>query len=88
MPELYINLLIVLIVFVVANFIRTKYATQGIGLIIQRIIYVLAIAYFIFMAVYYPIEANSVKRLIQILFPILMVGYLVYKLTTSAKKAT
>ncbi len=88
MPELYINLLIVLIVFVVANFIRTKYAKEGIGLIIQRVIYVLAIAYFIFMAVYYPLEADSVKRIIQILFPIGMVGYLVYKLTTSAKKTS
>jgi Ca2+/Na+ antiporter len=88
MPELYANLLVVLIVFVIANFIRTRYATQRNGLVIQRVIYVLAIAYFIFMAVYYPIEANSVKRMIQILFPILMVGYLVYKLTTSAKKSS
>lgn len=86
MPELYINLLIVLIIFVVANFIRTRYAKKGIGPIIQRVIYVIGIAYCIFMALYYPIEANSFKRVIQILFPIVMVGYLVYKLTTSAKK--
>ena len=81
MSELYINIMIVLIAFVLGNFIRTRYAGR-ISINIWRVVYIIAIVYFVFNALYYPIDSNHVKRIIQITFPMAMVGYLVYKLTS------
>jgi hypothetical protein len=87
MPEIYINILVVLILYLVANFIRTKYADR-VSVPIRRGIYIGAIAYFLFITIYYfDRNGSSGWHLFKIIAAVIVIGFLFYKMITLTHNA-
>ena len=88
MPEIYINIAVVLVVFVVINFIRKKYSDK-LSINIRKGIYFLAIAYFLFaMFYYFNKSADNTRRIVSMSLAVGLIGYFVYKIKTLGNKST
>jgi hypothetical protein len=88
MSEIYINTMAILVIFVVAGFIRTKYADR-VSVNVKRGLYITAIAYFLFIAIYYfNNSSDSARRIAQILLEACLIGYFIYRIKTLGNKTS
>jgi hypothetical protein len=88
MPEIYINIMVLLVIFVVLNYFRTKYASR-ISISVQKGIYIFAIAYFLFITIYYFNNfTNNNKRIFLLIFGAIFITYFGYKLKNLGNKTS
>ena len=88
MSEIYINIMAILVIFVVAGWIRTKYADR-VSLNVKKSIYIVAIAYFLFIMIYYfNNSADNTRRIVQILLDAFLIGYFIYRIKALNNKTS
>jgi MFS-type transporter involved in bile tolerance (Atg22 family) len=88
MSEIYINIMAILVIFVVAGVIRTKYADR-VSVNVKKGIYVIAIAYFLFIMIYYfNNSTDNTRRIVQILLEACLIGYFIYRIKALSNKTS
>jgi len=88
MNEIFINLLMILIIYVIATFIRTRFRDR-VSINVIRGIYVFAIAYFVFITIYYSNNlVDNTRRIVQIILSAILIAYFAYKIKTVSNKAS
>lgn len=88
MSEIYINIMAVLVIFVVAGLIRTKYADR-VSVNVKKSIYIAAIAYFLFITIYYfNNSSDNTRRIAIILLEVCLIGYFIYRIKGLGNKTS
>jgi uncharacterized membrane protein YoaT (DUF817 family) len=87
MTEVIINMVIILAIFVLGDFVRNKYAPH-LSRTFRTGLYVFAIAYFIFvMLFYFNKTEDSTRRIASLIIGVLLIGYFIFMIKTIRSNA-